>query len=213
MSRFVYKARALYGQVQLYVLSVSERNEWCAILLVAFYTVSWRSAFSLGALQPMARMVLPPDSVSYPQSPQNVLAPNKPPYVWLPCSKLVCLPCQVTSIRAATLSHSWADVKLRSLWMQKIEFVMQARCFCFFYLPWQVVGGLPAALFCFCGKQVNQRLVAKALVFVRWAQHDTAMPQTSHWPENGSFDLVIHCASFLLMVFLLLQLFQFRVRD
>lgn len=27
MSRFVYKARALYGQVQLYVLSVSERNE------------------------------------------------------------------------------------------------------------------------------------------------------------------------------------------
>lgn len=120
MSRFVYKARALYGQVQLYALSVSKRNEWHAILLVAFYTVSWRSAFTLGALQPMARMVLPRDSVSYPRSPsQNVLAPNKPPYVWLPCSKLVCLPCQVTSIRAATLSHSWADVKLRSPWMQK----------------------------------------------------------------------------------------------
>ena len=85
MSRFVHKARALYGQVQLYVLSVSERNEWHAILLVAFYTVSWRSAFTLGALQLMARMVLPQDSVSYPRSPsQNVLAPNKPPYVWLP---------------------------------------------------------------------------------------------------------------------------------
>lgn len=27
MSRFVYKARALYGQVHLYALSVSERNE------------------------------------------------------------------------------------------------------------------------------------------------------------------------------------------
>lgn len=120
MSRFVYKARALYGQVQLYVLSVSERNEWNAILLVGFYTVSWRSAFTLGALQLMARMVLPQDSVSYPRSPsQNVLAPNKPPYVWLPWAKLVCLPCQVTSIRAATLSHSWADVKLRSPWMQK----------------------------------------------------------------------------------------------
>ena len=185
-----------------------EMNEWHAILLVAFYTVSWRSAFTLGALQPMARMVLPRDSVSYPRSPsRNVLAPNKPPYVWLPCSKLVCLPCQVTSIRAATLSHSWADVKLRSPWMQKNWICDSGKMFLLFYLPWQLVGGLLEALFCFCGKQVNQRPVAKALIFVRWAQHDTAMAQTSHWPENSSFDLVIRFASFPLMVFLLLQLF------
>lgn len=35
---------------------------------------------------------------------QNVLAPNKPPYVWLPFSKLVGLHCQVTSVTAATFA-------------------------------------------------------------------------------------------------------------
>lgn len=121
-----------------------EMNEWHAILLVAFYTVSWRSAFTLGALQPMARMVLPRDSVSYPRSPSwNVLAPNKPPYVWLPCSKLVCLPCQVTSIRAATLSHSWADVKLRSPWMQKNWICDSGKMFLLFLPSLTGHGGSP----------------------------------------------------------------------
>lgn len=38
-SGFLYKAKMLYGQGQLCVFSVPERNKRCAGLVMAFYTV------------------------------------------------------------------------------------------------------------------------------------------------------------------------------
>lgn len=106
-SRFLHKARALYGQAQLCVLSVPDRNEWHAVLLGAFYTVPLEASLQFGGISADGKAGSSWDSISHPH--------HLPKMSWLliSCRMSGCPPpswsaciCQVTSVTAATLSHS-----------------------------------------------------------------------------------------------------------